>query len=87
MAYSPSPEYSLACYRDEWRGDRAVARRAKAGWLRRNSALISCCLQQRASFEIIPRSHPEIWGFLFSEFRKTETRKSRPLSNLSSRVS
>jgi len=36
--HSPSPEYPAACCRDEWRGDRAVAHTAKAGWLRRNSA-------------------------------------------------
>jgi len=38
LIYSPSPEYPVACYRDEWRGDRAVAHRAKAGCLRLNSA-------------------------------------------------
>jgi hypothetical protein len=69
MVNSPSPEYFVACYRHEWRGDRAVARRAKTGWLRRNSALIPCFLQQGASSEIIPRSHLEMWGFLFSRLQ------------------
>jgi hypothetical protein len=30
--YSPSPGYSAACCREEWRGDRAVALESEGGW-------------------------------------------------------
>ena len=30
--HSPSPGYSEACCREEWRGDRAVARESEGGW-------------------------------------------------------
>jgi len=32
VLYSPSPEYPVACYRDEWQGDAPKLFKAKAGW-------------------------------------------------------
>jgi hypothetical protein len=63
--YSPSPEYPVACYRDDlpslklWHDtdgevNRAVAPRAKAGWLRRNLVLIPRSLLRGASLMPVP---------------------------------
>jgi hypothetical protein len=38
--YSPSPEYPVACYRDEWQGERAEALQSEGGLASANSALI-----------------------------------------------